>query len=111
MSEWLIVGVALIAAILFLVYQANKEPEFKPVPPKEVIKMDLTTEQIKKYDGIQDQNTFLALKGVIYDVTGSTFYEPGSGYHAFTGKDASVNLAKMSHDEQYYNKYGEIALD
>ena len=111
MSEWLIVGVALIAAILFLVYQANKEPEFKPVPPKEVIKMDLTAEQLKNYDGIQSKNTFLALKGTIYDVTGSSFYEPGSGYHSFTGKDASINLAKMSHDEQFYNKYGEITLD
>ena len=50
MSEWLIVGVALVAAILFLVYQANKEPEFKPIPPKEVLKMDLTTDQLKVYD-------------------------------------------------------------
>jgi predicted heme/steroid binding protein len=73
--------------------------------------MDLTFEQLLNYDGIKDKKTFLALKGVIYNVTGSPFYEPGSGYHAFTGRDASVNLAKMSHDEQYNNKFGEIALD
>lgn len=68
--------------------------------------MDLTVEQLREYDGIKNKLTFLALKGVIYDVTGSSFYEPGSGYHAFTGRDSSINLAKMSHDEQYYNKYG-----
>jgi hypothetical protein len=34
MSDWLIVGVAVVVAVLFLVYQANKEPEFKPAPPK-----------------------------------------------------------------------------
>ena len=73
--------------------------------------MDLTTEQLSQYDGVKNPKTFLALKGVIYDVTGSPFYEPGSGYHSFTGRDSSINLAKMSHDEQYYNKYGEITLD
>lgn len=32
MSEWLIVGAVVIFAILFLVYQANKEPKFEPAP-------------------------------------------------------------------------------
>lgn len=27
------------------------------------------------------------------------------------GHDASINLAKMSHDEQYLDKYEEITLD
>ena len=66
---------------------------------------------MSKYDGVKDPMLFVALKGVIYNVTGSQFYEPGSGYHAFTGRDASINLAKMSHDDQFYNKYGEIQLD
>ena len=43
MSDWLIVAVVAVVAVLFLVYQANKEPEFNPEPPKKVIKMDLTT--------------------------------------------------------------------
>ena len=111
MSEWLLVGVVVILAVLFLVYHANKEPEFNPPPPKEEVKMDLTTEQLAKYDGIKDSKLFISLKGQIYNVTGSPFYEPGSGYHAFTGRDASINLAKMSHDEQYNNKWGQIELD
>ena len=106
MSEWLIIGVVAIIAVLWLVYQANKEITFNPPPPKEIVKIDLTFEQLRKFDGIQDKNTYIAIKGQIYDVTGSPFYEPGSGYHAFTGHDASINLAKMSHDEQYLNKYG-----
>lgn len=35
----------------------------------------------------------------------------GGGYHQFTGHDASINLAKMSHDDAFLNKYGEITLD
>lgn len=73
--------------------------------------MDLTHQQLRQYNGVENPRLFVALKGQIYDVTGSPFYEPGSGYHAFTGRDASINLAKMSHDEQYYNKWGAIQLD
>jgi len=41
----------------------------------------------------------IALKGVIYDVSAaSDFYGVGAGYHTFVGHDASVNLAKMSHE-------------
>ena len=54
---------------------------------------------------------FVALKGVIYDVSSSDFYSVGGGYHHFAGHDASINLAKMAHDDQYLNKYGEIGLD
>lgn len=73
--------------------------------------MDLTHLQLKQYNGVDNPKLFIALKGQIYDVTGSPFYEPGSGYHAFTGRDASINLAKMSHEEQYYNKWEAIELD
>lgn len=34
MSEWLIVLAVFILAVLFLVYQANKEPSFNPAPPR-----------------------------------------------------------------------------
>ena len=42
MSDWLIVVVAVIAAIIFLLYKANQEPEFNPPPVKPPVKMDLT---------------------------------------------------------------------
>lgn len=63
MSDWLIVGAAIIVAILFLVYQANKDPSFDPPPPKEVIKMDLTHSQLKQYNGVNNPKLFIALKG------------------------------------------------
>ena len=42
--------------------------------------------------------------------TKSEYYKEPSGYAIFAGHDASVNLAKMSHDKSYLNKYGEIPL-
>lgn len=58
-----------------------------------------------------NKTIYIALKGVIYDVSSSAFYAPGGGYHQFAGHDASINLAKMSHDDQYLDKYGVISLD
>jgi predicted heme/steroid binding protein len=60
---------------------------------------------------VSNPNVYVALKGVIYDVTSSEFYGVGGGYHQFAGHDASINLSKMSHDDLFLDKYGEIALD
>lgn len=62
----------LIAVILFLVYQANKEPEFNPPPPQPKPEpKDLTYEELRNYDGVKDKKVYVALKGVIYDVSAS----------------------------------------
>jgi len=53
----------------------------------------------------------LALKGIIYDVSNSDFYSKGGAYSVFSGHDASVNLAKMSHDKSFLNKFWSYQLD
>jgi len=53
----------------------------------------------------------LALKGIIYDVSTSDFYSKNGAYAVFSGHDASVNLAKMSHDKEFLNKYWTYKLD
>jgi membrane-associated progesterone receptor component len=112
MSEWLIVLAVAIIGVLFLVYQANKEPSFNPPPPKpKADPLSLNYEQLRKFDGVSSPLVYVALKGVIYDVSSSDFYGVGGGYHQFAGHDASINLAKMSHDDQFLDKYGLITLD
>ena len=51
MESWLIVGIVIVAAVLFLVYEANKEPSFNPPPPKKRIEKDMTFEELKQYNG------------------------------------------------------------
>lgn len=64
-------------------------------------------EELQQFDGIKKPQTFLAAKGVIYDVTGVGFYKKDGGpYGLFSAHDASINLAKMSHDESLLNKWG-----
>lgn len=72
MSEWLIVLAVLIVGVLFLVYQANKEPSFNPPPQKpKPDPIAITYAELRKFDGISDPKLYLALKGVIYDVSSS----------------------------------------
>nr|CAH59414.1 hypothetical protein [Plantago major] len=64
--------------------------------------MELTTEQLKQYDGSDPSKPiYVAIRGKIYDVTtGKSFYGPGGTYCLFSGKDASRALAKMSKNEE-----------
>ncbi|OMO61566.1 Plant peroxidase [Corchorus capsularis] len=64
--------------------------------------MDLTPQQLSQYNGTDPSKPiYVAIKGVIYDVTtGKSFYGPGGAYAMFAGKDASRALAKMSKNEE-----------
>ena len=97
----LILGIAS-ALLLWYIFMGNEaaKPE---TPPKEEEeeepKRGFTVEGLKIYDGIQNDRIFIALKGIVYDVTkGKDFYGPGSSYHVFAGRDASRGLGKMSLD-------------
>lgn len=66
---------------------------------------------MKDFDGQKKPQIFLAAKGVIYDVTNSTFYQKDAAYGLFSGHDASINLSKMSHDESLLNKWGNYTMN
>nr|CAI5836701.1 unnamed protein product [Callosobruchus analis] len=97
-------NLVLVLLIVFLVYKIIKsrqsdEPVREQIPelPK-MKKKDFTVEELKKYDGTQEDGRILvAVNGNVYDVTrGKRFYGPGGPYAAFGGKDASRGLATFS---------------
>jgi hypothetical protein len=53
---------------------------------------------------ILDFNVFLA------EFCFVEFYVGDGGYSAFSAKDCSINLAKMSFEEADYNMYGKVEL-
>lgn len=64
-------------------------------------KLKLTREQLREFDGSgSDGKVYLAVGGVIFDVTNSPSYVKGGGYSMFAGRDATVALAKMSFDKK-----------
>ncbi|KAK0741074.1 cytochrome b5-like heme/steroid binding domain-containing protein [Schizothecium vesticola] len=62
-------------------------------PPKDDI---ISIEELSKANGEPGNKCYVAIKGIVYDVTGNKAYQPGGSYHVFAGKDASGALAKTS---------------
>ncbi|KAK4195092.1 cytochrome b5-like heme/steroid binding domain-containing protein [Triangularia verruculosa] len=63
-------------------------------PPKDD---PISLEELAKANGEgEDGKCYVAIKGLVYDVTGNKAYLPGGAYHVFAGKDASKALGKTS---------------
>ncbi|KAH6631025.1 cytochrome b5-like heme/steroid binding domain-containing protein [Chaetomium sp. MPI-SDFR-AT-0129] len=62
-------------------------------PPKDD---PISLEELAKASGEDGEKCYVAIKGIVYDVTGNKAYQPGGAYHVFAGKDASRALGKTS---------------
>lgn len=63
-------------------------------PPKDDI---ISVAELNMANGTgEDKKCYVAIKGIVYDVTGKTSYQPNGSYHVFAGKDASRALALSS---------------
>lgn len=79
-------NISLVLLIVFLVYKIVKSRQddrrFPPPAPElpKMKKRDFTVEELKKYDGTQeDGRVLVAVNGNVYDVTrGKRFYGPGN---------------------------------
>ncbi|KAK3945926.1 cytochrome b5 [Diplogelasinospora grovesii] len=73
--------------------------------PKTTVQLDppkddpISVEELSKMNGKEGAKCYVAIKGKVYDVSGSKAYQPGGSYHVFAGKDASRALGLMSTKE------------
>ncbi|KAM7204105.1 Cytochrome b5-like heme/steroid binding domain containing protein [Rhypophila sp. PSN 637] len=73
--------------------------KFEPKTPVQLAppKTDpISLEALAEANGEEGKKCYVAIKGIVYDVTGNKAYQPGGSYHVFAGKDASHALAKTS---------------
>ncbi|KAN0085120.1 Cytochrome b5-like heme/steroid binding domain containing protein [Elaphomyces granulatus] len=75
----------------------------KRFEPKELVHLDLpkddpiSVEELSKCDGTDPSRpTFVAIKGIVFDVGKNPAYGPEGKYHVFAGKDPSRALATSS---------------
>ncbi|NXX00600.1 NENF protein, partial [Larus smithsonianus] len=90
----------LLLAALLGALPAAAERELRFRPPAEAPVRLFTEPELARYDGQQEgQPIYLAVKGVVFDVTsGKEFYGKGAPYNALVGKDSTRGVAKMSLD-------------
>ncbi|WEW55552.1 hypothetical protein PRK78_000983 [Emydomyces testavorans] len=70
-------------------------PEAKNLNPPKYDPISL--DELSRSDGSDPSRpTLVAIKGVVFDVSGNPAYKPGGSYNVFAGKDASRALACSS---------------
>lgn len=75
---------------------SSKKKDIEDAP----VLRDFTIEQLRTYDGVQNKEIYIGLRGDVYDVSDAVdFYGEGSGYHCFAGREASRAMARLSFDE------------
>ncbi|NXW29578.1 NENF protein, partial [Phaetusa simplex] len=81
----------LLLAALLGALPAAAERELRFRPPAEAPVRLFTEPELARYDGQQEgQPIYLAVKGVVFDVTsGKEFYGKGAPYNALVGKDST----------------------
>ena len=65
-----ILGLLVVFTAAILAYIMKPEPEFDKVPPRPLTKKeDLTLKQLRHYDGTDGKPIYIAVKGVIFNVS------------------------------------------
>ena len=71
--------------------------------------VDLTLDELEKYNGKNGNPAYLVFKGVIYDVSDSTWFTDGEhmGNH-YCGKDLTEEISQAPHDEDVFSDIKKI---
>jgi len=106
-----VVGIVGATWLLWKVYHKTEDSDHSENETNEIRKYmrlpvgRLTLEQIREYNGTDNQRILISICGRIFDMTsGYDFYGPGGAYNCFSGGDASFMLGKMSLDTNHKNK-------
>ncbi|XP_032366926.1 neudesin isoform X2 [Etheostoma spectabile] len=86
--------------VLYVVFATTlaEDVKLKYKPSTKAVRL-FTEEELTRYDGSQGQPIYMAIKGVVFDVTkGKEFYGKDAPYNALVGKDSTRAVAKMSLD-------------
>ncbi|KAJ6019095.1 hypothetical protein N7499_009747 [Penicillium canescens] len=108
------INLILLSLFVLLVYWhfRPKAPVALPRGPPPVVFKTYTPKTLIKYNGLNDQPVYLAVRGRVFDVSpGRNFYGPGGPYENFAGRDASRGLAHQSFDEEMLTKDLSAPLD
>ncbi|MCP4633289.1 MAG: cytochrome B5 [candidate division Zixibacteria bacterium] len=68
--------------------------------------MIFTRDDLRKYNGQNDRPHYIAYKGMVYDVSDSTFWEEGIHFDEhFAGTDISYLIEDAPHTEEVLEDY------
>lgn len=88
--QWLLGALLAVAVAVAVYYRLGRSSKTPTWSPKYVSRVVLSPEELAQHNGVDGAQSYLAIMGELYDVTGSEHYLPGSGYYAFIAKDSTA---------------------
>ncbi|MGD0803719.1 MAG: cytochrome b5 domain-containing protein [Candidatus Bathyarchaeia archaeon] len=71
--------------------------------------VDLTLDELKKSNGKNGNPSYLAYKGVIYDVSDSTWFTDGEHFDIHScGQDLTEEISEAPHDDDVFSNIQKI---
>jgi predicted heme/steroid binding protein len=87
--------IILISSVGLLFLSACSSNDFEPIPTEDQVEM--TLEELALFDGRNGNKAYVAVNGIIYDVTNSSLWSNG-GHNGFrAGQDLSVAIMSSPH--------------
>lgn len=81
----------------------------KKEDPRQIYKF-LTLEELSEYDGTNGKPAYVAIDGLIYNVTGSQTWGTGSHFGLYPGKDLSREFESCHVTKDVLEKYSQVAI-
>lgn len=73
------------------------ERTFTPEEQRRMDQIQLTPEELAKFDGQNGQKAYVAVNGVVYDVSGLRSWKTGQHHGVKAGTDATEKFVKSGH--------------
>ena len=67
-----------------------------------------TLEELKNYDGKEGRKAYIAVDGVVYDVTNVAAWQDGTHHGNNAGNDVSDRIVKAPHGKSTLEKLGVV---
>lgn len=96
MKRYTILPTALALVLLLSAVGCAPQPAQESAPPAEEAQLELTLEELAAYNGKDGNPAYIAVEGVIYDVSGSSRWKQGehNGFNA--GQDLTEEISSIS---------------
>lgn len=70
----------------------------------------ITLSQLAMYNGVEKEETWIAYRGEIYDVTESRKWPNGLHFGHWAGQDLTDELRDAPHGEEVFKRYPKIGV-
>ncbi len=72
---------------------------------------EFTTEELKKYNGVQKKEVYIAFQGIIYDLSGSFLWKNGKHQVSIlAGLDLTKEIKKAPHNKDLLEGFPKIGI-